>query len=81
MKILVCENKFERVADMLYNGFNLLKNKFIKYLDRSTLYPVSITLTHSFTSKILIKGTVSVVFSEPPCKDGNARFTTLPLKP
>ena len=67
MKILVCENKFERVADMLYNGFNLLKNKFIKYLDRSTLYPVSITLTHSFTSKILIKGTVNVVFSDPPC--------------
>jgi len=70
MKILACENKFERVADMLYNGFNLLKNKFIKYLDRSTLYPVSITLTHSFTPKIFIKWTrtVSAIFSGPCAK-------------
>ena len=27
------------------------------------------------------KGTVSVVSSDPPCKDGNARFTTVPLTP
>ena len=27
-----------------------------------------------------IKGTVSVISSDPPCKDGNARFTTVPLK-
>ena len=26
------------------------------------------------------KGTVSVVLSDPPCKDGNAWFTTVPLK-
>ena len=31
------------------------------------------------TSNIL-KGTVSVISSDPPCKDGNARFTTIPLK-
>ena len=24
------------------------------------------------------KGTVSVISSDPPCKDGNARFTTVP---
>ena len=29
---------------------------------------------------IIIKGTVSVISSDPPCKDGNARFTTGPLK-
>ena len=28
----------------------------------------------------MIKGTVSVISSNPPCKDGNARFTTVPLK-
>ena len=27
------------------------------------------------------KGTLIVVLSDPPCKDGNARFTTVPLKP
>ena len=41
----------------------------------------------SMISKILvllvihIEGTVSVVSSDPPCKDGNARFTNVPLKP
>ena len=28
-----------------------------------------------------LKGTVSVISSEPPYKDANARFTTVPLKP
>ena len=28
-----------------------------------------------------IKGTVSVILSDLPCKNGNARFTTVPLKP
>ena len=28
-----------------------------------------------------IKGTVSVILSALPCKNGNARFTTVPLKP
>ena len=26
-----------------------------------------------------IKGTVSVISSDPPCKDGNGWFTTVPL--
>ena len=26
-----------------------------------------------------LKGTVSVISSEPPCKDDNERFTTVPL--
>ena len=29
---------------------------------------------------IKLKGTVSAILSDPPCKDGNAGFTTLPLK-
>ena len=33
--------------------------------------------THSF---LQIKGTVSVISSNHPCKDGNVRFTTVPLK-
>ena len=28
-----------------------------------------------------IKGTVSEILSDPPCKDGNARFTSVPIKP
>ena len=27
------------------------------------------------------KGIVSVILSDPPCKDCNVRFTTVPLKP
>ena len=28
-----------------------------------------------------LKGSVSIISSEPPCKDGNSRYTTVPLKP
>ena len=31
--------------------------------------------------KIQLKGTVIVFSSDPPCKDDNAQFTTVPLKP
>ena len=34
-----------------------------------------------FNENILIKGTVSVMSSDPPSKDSNARFTKVPLKP
>ena len=27
-----------------------------------------------------VKGIVRVISSDPPCKDGNTRFTTVPLK-
>ena len=30
---------------------------------------------------IKLKSTVSISSSDPPCKDGNARFTTVPLPP
>ena len=33
----------------------------------------------SLTSNDFFKGTVSVMLSELPCKDDNARFTTVPL--
>ena len=29
--------------------------------------------------QIYLKGTVSEISSDPPCKDGNARFTKIPL--
>ena len=32
------------------------------------------------TQKVDMKGTVSVITSDPPCKDGNVRFITVPLK-
>ena len=31
--------------------------------------------------KIRLNGTVSGISKDPPCKDGSARFTTVPLKP
>ena len=34
-----------------------------------------------FVSTLLVKGTVSVILSDPPCKESNVRFTTVPLKP
>ena len=30
---------------------------------------------------LLFKGTENVISSDPLCKDGNVRFTTLPLQP
>ena len=33
-----------------------------------------------FSLILILKGTVSVISSEPPCKDDIARFITLPLK-
>ena len=37
------------------------------------------TFTYNLTFSL--KGTVSVILSDPPCNKGNARFTTVPLKP
>ena len=37
-------------------------------------------MTTICTSYLYLNGSVSVISSEPPCKDGNARFTTIPLK-
>ena len=34
----------------------------------------------SHISIIILKGTVSVISSDPQCKDGNARITSVPLK-
>ena len=31
-------------------------------------------------SRLFPRGTVSVILSEPPCKDDSARFTVVPLK-
>ena len=33
-----------------------------------------------WSNKFLHKGTLCVISSDPPCKDGNDRFTTVPLK-
>ena len=30
---------------------------------------------------IMLKVIVRVILSDPPCRDGNARFTAIPLKP
>ena len=33
-----------------------------------------------YFNRNLLKGTVSIISSDPPCKDDNARFTKVPLK-
>ena len=35
----------------------------------------------NFTSCMQFKKTVRIILNDPPCKDSNARFTTVPLKP
>ena len=34
-----------------------------------------------FVLRFILKGTVSIISSNPPCKDGNSRYTTVPFKP
>ena len=35
---------------------------------------------HILVIRFNLKGTASIISSDPPCKDDNARFRTLPLK-
>jgi len=35
---------------------------------------------YDFHNNLLVKGTGSLISSDPPCKNGNTRFTTVPLK-
>ena len=39
-----------------------------------------ICASHKSHLKTTFKGTVSVISNNPPCKDGNTLFTTVPLK-
>ena len=39
------------------------------------------TIAYQTNTNASLKGTVSVILSDPPYKDSNARFTTVPLKP
>jgi len=36
--------------------------------------------SHFGFGNLMLRGTVSVISSDPPCKDSNSRFTTVPLK-
>ena len=36
------------------------------------------TFITKFLEETVLKMSVSVITSDPPCKDGNARFTTVP---
>ena len=47
-----------------------LSNKHLNMIEYQCLQPLI----------VLVKRTVGVISSDPPCKDGNARFTTVPLK-
>jgi len=43
---------------------------------------VKSTFTRDFFKDfIFLKGTISVIYRDSPCKDGNARLTAIPFKP
>ena len=57
--------------DSQYTPFKRMVCKFqVEYWNNEVLIKVYIRL----------KGTVNVISSDPPCKEGNARFTMFPLK-
>ena len=60
--------------------------KYQIYMDKNVSWTflrrnISSFLKSFFLGLYVIKGAVSIISSDPPCKEGNARFTTVPLKP
>jgi len=50
--------------------------KLLCWIDWHLLY-----ITSNCVCKFLFKGTVSLISRDPPCTDGSAWFTMVPLKP
>jgi len=60
-------------------NFDLFPRLFIS--SKPILNKVWKNVNPNILNLVLIKGTLSVISSHPPCKDNNARFTTVPFKP
>ena len=58
-----------------------LGGKVFRYYEQQQYYEQDIEYTRRESVQVfLFKGTVSVISSDSPYKDDNARFTTVPLK-
>ena len=65
--------------DGVYTGSAALLIAASTYL-RNLITVTKDTQTGKFILTISVKGTVCVILIEPPWKDGNARYTAIPLK-
>ena len=72
----------EEISGDIESQEELLEKKLVveKVLDRLIYHDLIIIPLNNRLDIQRSKGTVSVVLSDPPCKDGNAWFTTVPLK-
>ena len=59
--------------------FCLIKGDITINLSQSKSHTVTGIYPRNPDKQYHIKGTVSVILSDPLCKDGNVRFTTVPL--
>ena len=84
---------FNNCWTLLAETYCQTKTKFLitflfqctKWISAGSMAPTSLIIKtfnkKMFLSSKLFKGTVSVISNVPPCKDGNARLTSVPLKP
>ena len=75
------KNSFEFLIDHIsffycqkYEQMKTVKN-LVQNIDNPCFYWLTL-----YTKGVGLKGTVIVISNDPPCKDGNTRFTTEPLK-
>ena len=68
------------IYGIIYNWLMLVK-KWHELLIWSIVSQLTSILYKTDSREEIIKGTVSVSLSDPPCKDGNIRFTTVLFQP
>ena len=68
------------IYGIIYNWLMLIK-KWHELLIWSIVSQLTSILYKTDSREEIIKGTVSVILSDPPCKDGNIRFTTVLFQP
>ena len=68
-----------RINEDLYcmKATKTIRTSILSFYNYNYLFNV---VARKVKCRFRIKGTVSVTSSDPPCKDGNAQFTTVPLK-
>ena len=73
---LLCQARRSPSSTANFTFHGLLQKDYNGILLMGFNFPV----TNTTLAKIL-NGTVSIISSDPPCKDDNARFTKVSLKP
>ena len=79
---------FKGTEDVIESDPSLKKYKIACLIHNGTMYPNTPIFSPLYfrshkarhRKKDHLNGTISVVFSEPPCKDGNVGFTTVGFK-